>query len=124
MALGDAIFAHHMPDVDGNLGLFSVGFRLWSIRLCTSAVCVAHVWLESNASRWFFRCFSRSFCTVAINWKNYPTIWRLKSATAGYVGTGVALGCLSFVDRDGVLYQTFLVMLLVVAGTFNLFSEI
>lgn len=47
-----------------------------------------------------------------------------KSATAGYVGTGVALGCLSFVGHDGALYQTFLVMLLVVAGTFNLFSEI
>ncbi|EAL86731.1 putative MFS multidrug transporter [Aspergillus fumigatus Af293] len=47
-----------------------------------------------------------------------------KSATARYVGTGVALGCLSFVGHDGALYQTFLVMLLVVAGTFNLFSEI
>lgn len=47
-----------------------------------------------------------------------------ESATAGYVGTGVALGCLSFVGWDGALYQTFLVILLMVAGTFNLFSEI
>jgi hypothetical protein len=47
-----------------------------------------------------------------------------KSATAGYVGTSVALGCLLFVGWDGALYQTFLVILLVVAGTFNLFSEI
>ncbi|RHZ43322.1 uncharacterized protein CDV56_101391 [Aspergillus thermomutatus] len=47
-----------------------------------------------------------------------------KSATTGYLGTGIALGCLAFVSRDGALYQTLLMILLVVAGTFNLFSEI
>jgi MFS-type transporter involved in bile tolerance (Atg22 family) len=47
-----------------------------------------------------------------------------KSAIAGYVGTGVALGCLLFVGRNSALYQTFLMILLVVAGTFNLFLEI
>jgi hypothetical protein len=64
-----------MLNMDGNLGIFLVSFYLRSFGLCAPAVCVAYVWLEFNAGRWFFCGFARSVCIVTIGWKSNLTTW-------------------------------------------------